>query len=86
VQDVHDYVIQHQIALNNGYEMNTHGDSFEIALGSVHSATRFCLAVQLDLLQANWSVEVLRLPSCGEWREGAKLIIIHYYRSEEGQI
>jgi len=69
VQKVHDNVIHHQIALNNGYETNTQGDSFEVAFGNVHSATRFCLAVQQDLLHASWSTQVLRLPSCGEGRD-----------------
>jgi hypothetical protein len=65
VQNVHDVVIRHHIALNNGYEMNTQGDSFELAFRNVQSATRFCLAVQLDLLHAKWSKNVLLLPSCG---------------------
>jgi hypothetical protein len=64
--DVHDSVIEHHIALNNGYEMNTQGDSFEIAFSNVQSATRFCLAVQMDLLHAAWHKSVLRLPYCGE--------------------
>lgn len=35
MQDIHDMVMRVQIAMHGGYEVNTQGDSFEIALPTV---------------------------------------------------
>jgi hypothetical protein len=53
---VHDSIMRHHIAVNNGYEMNTQGDSFEIVFCDALSAAHFCKGVQLDLLQVCESV------------------------------
>eukprot|EP00238_Polyblepharides_amylifera_P013698 CAMPEP_0196595772 /NCGR_PEP_ID=MMETSP1081-20130531/82356_1 /TAXON_ID=36882 /ORGANISM="Pyramimonas amylifera, Strain CCMP720" /LENGTH=208 /DNA_ID=CAMNT_0041920481 /DNA_START=136 /DNA_END=759 /DNA_ORIENTATION=- len=63
--NIHDSVIRTQLSLMNGFEVNTQGDSFELALPTVEAAMVFCMDVQNELMQANWGDGVLRkLPLC----------------------
>eukprot|EP00976_Prorocentrum_cordatum_P016283 326936-Prorocentrum_minimum.AAC.8 len=73
-QDVHDRIIRHHIAINNGYEMNQQGDAFEIVFVDVASAANFCKSTQLELLQAGApqsrpSAEAPRARSASRGRE-----------------
>jgi class 3 adenylate cyclase len=63
-QEIHDTVIRRQIVEHGGYEVNTQGDAFEIALPSVAAAVRLCMDVQQALLQVEWSDAVCRMPTC----------------------
>mmetsp|Transcript_7066 Transcript_7066/g.19954 ORF Transcript_7066/g.19954 Transcript_7066/m.19954 type:complete len:1530 (+) Transcript_7066:2-4591(+) len=65
VQEIHDTTIRRQLALHNGYEINTQGDAFEIGFHGVEAAIRFCMKVQMDLLETQWPREILALPSAG---------------------
>ena len=66
VQEIHDTTIRRQLALHNGYEINTQGDAFEIGFHNAESAIRFCMKVQMELLETQWPKEILALPSAGK--------------------
>jgi len=48
----------------NGYEVQTEGDSFQLAFSSVAAAIRFCVSVQHKFLEFNWSQDIIKLPFC----------------------
>ena len=63
-QLTHDEVIRDALEETGGYEINTQGDSFELAFGSATQAVRFCLMVQDQLLIHKWPYAVRKLPGC----------------------
>ena len=63
-QLTHDEVIRDALEETGGYEINTQGDSFELAFGSATQAVRFCLMVQEQLLIHKWPYAVRKLPGC----------------------
>ena len=52
------------IAKSHGYEINTEGDSFQVAFTSVADAVLFAMETQYRLLETDWPKSVLKLPSC----------------------
>lgn len=62
--DIHDMIMRDTYDAYKGYEIQTEGDSFQLAFSSTASAVRFCLDVQRNLLDFKWSAEILRLPYC----------------------
>lgn len=54
------------IAKHGGYEINTEGDSFQIAFTNVADAVLFCMDAQYRLLDTDWPKEVLKLAGCRE--------------------
>eukprot|EP00951_Prasinocladus_malaysianus_P004019 scaffold28455_cov35-Prasinocladus_malaysianus.AAC.1 len=66
VQEIHDSLMRRELALHNGYEINTQGDAFEIAFHNIESAVRFCMKVQMELLTRDWTKRVLALPTCAQ--------------------
>ena len=56
------------IAKFNGYEINTEGDSFQIAFTSVAAAVQVAMETQVCLLDSDWPKDVLKLPACGQVR------------------
>ena len=57
-------VLREALAKHGGYEINTEGDSFQIAFKSVVEAVGFCMDAQYKLLETPWTRDVLRLPTC----------------------
>ena len=64
LQNIHDQIMREAIAKHGGYEINTEGDSFQIAFGSVHAAMAMAMDVQYRLLEANWPENVLAQNAC----------------------
>ena len=53
-----------EIHNNDGIEIATNGDSFQVAFHNVDDAVNFCLAVQVSLLKAPWRKEIENSPTC----------------------
>lgn len=51
---LHNELIRQNIKKYQGYEVKTEGDSFMVAFWSPVQCARFCVALQLDLLKADW--------------------------------
>lgn len=64
LQLTHDEIIRDALEETGGYEINTQGDSFELAFGAATQAVRFCLIVQEQLLLFKWPYAVRKLPGC----------------------
>ena len=65
---IHHDVIRSCIDKHKAYEVKTIGDSFMIASGSADTAVMVANDIQLDLLNADWPVELAGLPSsCVEY-------------------
>lgn len=56
--------LRESIALHNGYEVATQGDSFFVVFPRVADAVQWAMSVQWRLLQTNWPKAVYRLPAC----------------------
>ncbi|KAH8118977.1 L domain-like protein [Phellopilus nigrolimitatus] len=56
---LHNQLLRRQLRLCGGYEVKTEGDAFMCSFQNVLSALKWCLTVQLDLLQESWPLEVL---------------------------
>lgn len=67
--------MRRQLAFHNGYEINTQGDAFECGFHNIESAIRFCIRVQMDLLDTQWTEEVLALPFCHEKRDSQDRLV-----------
>eukprot|EP01012_Entosiphon_sulcatum_P067156 TRINITY_DN9670_c0_g1_i1.p1 TRINITY_DN9670_c0_g1~~TRINITY_DN9670_c0_g1_i1.p1 ORF type:complete len:1171 (-),score=117.30 TRINITY_DN9670_c0_g1_i1:13-3525(-) len=63
---VHNEIFRNLLRSNKGYEVKTEGDSFMIATNTVLDAVRFCVAAQLQLLEADWPAALLALPEAKE--------------------
>jgi class 3 adenylate cyclase len=63
--DIHHNVIRNVIQRYNAYEVKTIGDAFMIATNSADTAVQIMNDIQLDLLEADWPIELATLPpSC----------------------
>eukprot|EP00210_Caulerpa_lentillifera_P004367 g4165.t1 len=62
--NIHDMIMRDTYDAYKGYEIQTEGDSFQLAFSSTASAVRFCLDVQRNFLDFKWGAEILRLPYC----------------------
>jgi class 3 adenylate cyclase len=63
--DIHHNVIRNVIQRHNAYEVKTIGDAFMIATSSADTAVQIMNDIQLDLLEADWPIELATLPpSC----------------------
>ncbi|KAK9718117.1 cysteinyl-tRNA synthetase [Basidiobolus ranarum] len=56
---VHNKIMRRLLRTIGGYEVKTEGDAFMVSFPTVSSALRWCLTVQLQLLQADWPQEIL---------------------------
>ncbi|ORY02700.1 hypothetical protein K493DRAFT_207938 [Basidiobolus meristosporus CBS 931.73] len=56
---VHNQIMRRLLRTIGGYEVKTEGDAFMVSFPTVASALRWCLTVQLQLLQADWPQEIL---------------------------
>lgn len=64
MQELHDRIIRQCIEVFDGYEINTQGDSFEIAFPDPFDALQFCTRVQRELLAVKWPAAVMELAAC----------------------
>lgn len=55
----HNNIMRRNLRFFNGYEVKTEGDAFMVAFKSVLDALRWCMTVQLQLLEADWPEDVL---------------------------
>jgi multiple sugar transport system substrate-binding protein len=63
--NIHHNVIRNVIQRHNAYEVKTIGDAFMIATNSADTAVRIMNDIQMDLLEADWPIELATLPpSC----------------------
>ncbi|KAJ0397866.1 hypothetical protein P43SY_005957 [Pythium insidiosum] len=53
-QRIHDDLMRNTLPKYNGYEITTAGDAFQLAFHNIEDAVKYCLEVQLQLLQAKW--------------------------------
>lgn len=63
---LHNQLLRRQLRLCGGYEVKTEGDAFMCSFQDVLSALKWCLTVQLDLLQESWPLEILE---CDDGKE-----------------
>ncbi|ORY02907.1 hypothetical protein K493DRAFT_384979, partial [Basidiobolus meristosporus CBS 931.73] len=56
---IHNKILRRLLRAIGGYEVKTEGDAFMVSFPTVSSALRWCLTVQLQLLQADWPQEIL---------------------------
>jgi len=59
----HDALLRFLLKQFNGYEVKTEGDAFMVTFFNVLDAIRWCLAVQLGLLEIIWPDELLEQPA-----------------------
>jgi class 3 adenylate cyclase/serine/threonine protein phosphatase PrpC len=58
----HNQIMRRNLRLCNGYEVKTEGDAFMVAFKNIVDALRWCLNVQIQLLEADWPQEILEAP------------------------
>ncbi|KAJ1653825.1 cysteinyl-tRNA synthetase [Dispira simplex] len=63
---VHNVIMRRLLRTIGGYEVKTEGDAFMVSFPTVAAALHWALAVQLQLLQADWPQEIL---DCQDGRE-----------------
>lgn len=56
---LHNTIMRRLLRSMGGYEVKTEGDAFMVAFQSPVNALKWCLSVQLQLLEADWPREVL---------------------------
>ena len=56
---IHHELLRRLIRAFDGYEVKTEGDAFMVSFSSVTSAVLWCYTVQLELLRADWPVELI---------------------------
>lgn len=56
---IHHELMRRLIRAFDGYEVKTEGDAFMVSFFSVTSAVLWCFTVQLELLRADWPVELI---------------------------
>jgi adenylate cyclase len=63
---LHNHLLRRQLRLCGGYEVKTEGDAFMCSFPTTLAALWWCLAVQVQLLNEPWPLEVLE---CDDGRE-----------------
>ncbi len=81
---VHNTVFRRLIERHGGYEVKTEGDAFMIAFRSPVTAIEFCLALQDELLKADWPAELSRHPEAAEIRDPDGALIFRGLRVRMG--
>ncbi|PCH35852.1 adenylate cyclase [Wolfiporia cocos MD-104 SS10] len=56
---LHNNLLRRQLRLCGGYEVKTEGDAFMCSFPTAMSALWWCLSVQVQLLHADWPLEIL---------------------------
>jgi len=65
---VHNNIMRRCLRTIGGYEVKTEGDAFMVAFLSAEDALKWSLAVQVQLLEADWPKEILESPDGRETR------------------
>lgn len=63
---LHNEIFRTMISKYSGYEVKTEGDAFMVAFQDPLKAVRFCAAMQLELLTADWPPDLLKLSAATE--------------------
>ncbi|KAE9005117.1 hypothetical protein PR003_g17307 [Phytophthora rubi] len=72
---IHDNILRGLLPAYRGYEITTAGDSFQLAFHTIREAVEYCLAAQIQLLNAKWPKELHGLvPATRRVRVGTKTI------------
>ena len=66
---LHGDILRRQLRICGGYEVKTEGDAFMCSFHTVLSALLWCLAAQIDLLNADWPAEILESDEGREIRD-----------------
>lgn len=61
---LHNQIIRRLLRLHKGYEVKNEGDAFMVVFESILDALKWCKAVQLQLLEAEWPQEILAHAIC----------------------
>lgn len=65
---VHNGIMRRCLRNIGGYEVKTEGDAFMVSFKNAEDALKWCLAIQLQLLEADWPQEILESPDGRETR------------------
>ncbi|KAI3647348.1 hypothetical protein MP228_007569 [Amoeboaphelidium protococcarum] len=55
----HNNIMRRNLRYYNGYEVKTEGDAFMVSFKNVQDALKWCIAIQLQLLEADWPQDIL---------------------------
>ncbi|KJE91038.1 leucine-rich repeat-containing protein 69 [Capsaspora owczarzaki ATCC 30864] len=64
----HNDLLRKLLRLHRGYEVKTEGEAFMVAFDNPMNALRWCLEVQLQLLEVPWPEDLLATDDCKEIR------------------
>ncbi|KJE92954.1 hypothetical protein CAOG_03826 [Capsaspora owczarzaki ATCC 30864] len=65
---VHNNIMRRCLRRHKGYEVKTEGDAFMVAFQDPVDAAAWCMAAQLELMDAEWPQVTLSFAGCGEQR------------------
>lgn len=71
----HNAIMRRQLRFVGGYEVKTEGDAFMVSFPTPISALVWCFNVQLQLLTADWPVEILESSQCCEITDSKNVAI-----------
>lgn len=63
---IHNDILRRQLGIVGGYEVKTEGDAFMVAFATTTAALLWCFNCQMQLLEAEWPIEILEQPQCKE--------------------
>lgn len=63
---IHNDILRRQLGIVGGYEVKTEGDAFMVAFSTTTAALLWCFNCQMQLLEAEWPIEILEQPQCKE--------------------
>jgi adenylate cyclase len=63
---IHNMIMRRSLRLIGGYEVKTEGDAFMVAFPAVLPAVHFCVAIQCQLMEADWPTAILETDCCKE--------------------
>jgi adenylate cyclase len=94
-QKMHHMIMRRLLRTIGGYEVKTEGDAFMVAFSSVSLALKWCMAVQVELLSADWPSEILQSPLCAPVCGGDGVVVLYrglsvrmgiHYGEMEGEV
>lgn len=71
----HNSIMRRQLRIVGGYEVKTEGDAFMVSFPTPISALIWCINVQLQLLSADWPLEILESSQCCEISDSKNTLI-----------
>jgi adenylate cyclase len=61
---IHNALMRRSLRMFYGYEVKTEGDAFMVAFRTVNEALRWCLDIQVKLLDCDWPTELIETNDC----------------------